>query len=52
MNKTAAEEINKGLSPFARFMLGFVAALFGLVMILIAPPTDTAIFFCAFGVKK
>jgi hypothetical protein len=49
MYKAAEEQINKGLSPFARFILGVFSTLFGLVMILIAPPTDKAVFFYAFG---
>jgi len=50
MYKTAEEEISKRLSPVARFILGFFSGLFGIGMILAAPPTETAIFFHAFGV--
>ena len=50
MYKAAEKQINKGLSPVARFILGFVATLFGVVMIRIAPPTDNAIYFYAFGI--
>jgi hypothetical protein len=48
--KAAEEQINKGLSPFSRFVLGFFSALFGVVMVLAAPPTDKAVFFYAFGI--
>jgi uncharacterized membrane protein (UPF0136 family) len=50
MYKTAEEEINRGLSPVARSILGFFSGLFGIGMILMAPPDDNAIFFYAFGV--
>lgn len=49
MYKAAAAHINKGLSPFSRFILGLFSALFGVVMVLVAPPTDKAVFFYAFG---
>jgi hypothetical protein len=48
--KAAEDQINKGLSPFSRFVLGFFSALFGVVMVLVAPPTDKAVFFYAFGI--
>ena len=48
--KAAEEQISKGLSPFSRFILGFFSTLFGVVMVLIAPPTDKAVFFYAFGI--
>ena len=50
MYKAAEEQINKGLSPFARFILGFFSGLFGITMFLTAPPTNKAIYFYAFGV--
>jgi hypothetical protein len=50
MYKAAEEQINRGLSLFARFILGFVSALFWVVMILIAPPTDKSVFFHVFGI--
>jgi len=51
MYKVAEEQIvRKGLSPFARYSLGTVAAAFGVMMILIAPANDKAIFFRAFGI--
>ena len=31
-------------------LLGVLATLFGITMVLIAPPTDKAIFFYAFGI--
>lgn len=49
MYKAAEQVINKGLSPFARFILGLFSGLFGIVMVLFAPPTIKAIFFYAFG---
>lgn len=49
MYKEAEEQISKGLSPFSRFLLGSVAGLFGVMMILIAPPTDKEIYFYIFG---
>ena len=50
MYEQANETINKGLSLGARVTLGLVATLFGVVMVLIAPPTDKAIYFYLFGV--
>jgi hypothetical protein len=50
MYREAAEAINHGLSLGARLLLGAFAALFGIVMVLIAPPTDKAVFFYFFGV--
>jgi hypothetical protein len=47
--KVAEEQIRSGLSAGARLLLGLFAAVFGIVMILIAPPTDNAFFFYAFG---
>ncbi len=49
MYREAEEKINEGLSPFSRFLLGSVSGLFGLMMILIAPPTDKQIYFYLFG---
>jgi hypothetical protein len=48
--KVAADKINEGLSLFPRLLLALVSTLFGLVMVLVAPPTDKAPFFYAFGV--
>lgn len=50
MYKAAEEQINKGFSTFSRFILGIFSALFGAVMVLIAPPTEKAVFFYAFGI--
>lgn len=47
--REAEEAINEGLSPFARILLGSVSGLFGLVMIVIAPPTDKQVYFYLFG---
>jgi uncharacterized membrane protein len=49
MYREAEEQINKGLSPFARILLGLVSGLFGLMMIGIAPDTDKQIYFYLFG---
>lgn len=49
MYKDAENLINEGLSPVSRFILGFFAGLFGVMMILIAPPTDKEIYFHLFG---
>ena len=49
MYKVAEQQIRSGLSRGARLVLGLFAALFGIVMILIAPPTDKAVLFYAFG---
>lgn len=49
MYREAEDTINKGLSPFSRILLGSVSGLFGLMMILIAPPTDKEIYFYLFG---
>ncbi|WKD48966.1 hypothetical protein [Microbulbifer spongiae] len=43
MYRAGEEIINKGLSPFTRILFGFVSGMFGLVMIISAPPTDMAI---------
>lgn len=50
MHKVAARKINEGLSLIPRLLLALVSALFGVVMVLIAPPTDKAPFFYAFGI--
>ena len=49
MYRAAEEQINKGLSSGARGVLGFFSGLFGVVMILVAPPTDKAVYFYMFG---
>ena len=49
MYKEAEKQINRGLSLVPRLLLGTVSGLFGLMMILIAPPTDKGIFFYMFG---
>ena len=51
MYERANTEINRGLSFGARLLLGFMAALFGLVMVLTAPTGEPrAVWFYAFGV--
>lgn len=50
MYRHAEETINHGLSLGAMLLLGVLATLFGITMVLIAPPTDKAIFFYAFGI--
>lgn len=50
MYKVAEEEINKGLSPTARFILGFFSGAFGVFMIVIAPTAERPIYAYAFGV--
>ncbi len=49
MYEQANKSINRGLSLGARIFLGVVAGLFGIVMFLVAPPTEKAIFFYLFG---
>lgn len=49
MYEQANETINQGLSLGARIFLGSISGLFGVVMILVAPPTDKAVFFYLFG---
>lgn len=49
MYKVANDKINEGLSPLVRYLLAFFSGLFGLGMILIAPPTEKAIFYYLFG---
>ena len=49
MYREAEEQINEGLSPFARVLLGLISGLFGLMMIAIAPDTDKQIYFYIFG---
>jgi len=49
MYELANEKINAGLSFGARLALGSVSALFGIVMLVIAPPTDKRIYFYLFG---
>jgi len=50
MYKAAAEQINKGLSPVARLLLGFVSALFGSVIILLAATSDKSVASFGFGI--
>ena len=49
MYREAEKAINAGLSLGARALLAFLSSLFGVVILLVAPPTDKAIFFYAFG---
>lgn len=49
MYEQANETINQGLSLGARIILGVISGLFGVVMLLVAPPTDKAIYFYLFG---
>ena len=49
MYEQANKTINQGLSLGARITLGLISGLFGVVMLLIAPPTDKAIYFYLFG---
>ena len=49
MYEQANETITQGLSLGARVLLGVISGLFGIVMLLIAPPTDKAIYFYLFG---
>ncbi len=49
MYEQANETINQGLSLGARIVLGLVSGLFGIVMLLVAPPTDKAVYFYLFG---
>lgn len=49
MYEQANETINQGLSFGARITLGVISGLFGVVMLLVAPPTDKAIYFYLFG---
>jgi hypothetical protein len=49
MYREAEKAINNGLSLGARLLLGTFAAIFGIVMMLIAPPTEKAPFFYFFG---
>ena len=49
MYKEAEQQINEGLSPFTRFLLGTLAGLMGLMMIVIAPPTEKLLYFYIFG---
>lgn len=49
MYRAAEEKINEGLSLFSRIILGCVSGLFGLMMVLIAPPTDKQVYFYLFG---
>lgn len=51
MYERANSEISHGLSFGARLLLGFMAALFGFVMVLTAPAGEPrAVWFYAFGV--
>lgn len=51
MYERANSEINRGLSFGARLLLGFMAALFGLIMVLTAPTGEPrAVWFYVFGV--
>jgi hypothetical protein len=49
MYELANEKINEGLSLGARIALGLISGLFGIVMLVIAPPTDKRIYFYLFG---
>ncbi len=49
MYEQANETINQGLSLGARITLGIISGLFGIVMLLVAPPNDKAIYFYMFG---
>lgn len=49
MYEAAEEQITKGLSPAARFLLGTVAGLFGLLMLAIAPGNPHAFFAALFA---
>jgi uncharacterized membrane protein len=49
MHRVAAEKITQGLSLFPRIILAVVSGLFGVVMILVAPPTEKAFYFYSFG---
>ncbi len=49
MYRAAEQAINKGLSPLARYILAFFSGSFGIVMLLVAPPTDKAVYFYTFG---
>jgi hypothetical protein len=49
MYEQANETINEGLSLGARITLGLISGLFGVVILLIAPPTDEALFPYLFG---
>ncbi len=49
MYEQANEKINEGLSLGARLMLGSISGLFGLIMIMVAPDNDKAIFHYLFG---
>lgn len=49
MYRIAEKRINSGLSLGARILLGSVSALFGLIMILVAPPTEKQIYFFMFA---
>ena len=49
MYKTAEKEINKGLSPIARFLLAVIACLFGVGMMLMALSSEISAGVFAFG---
>ena len=49
MYEQANKTITAGLSLGARITLGLISGLFGVVMLLIAPPTDKAVYFHLFG---
>ena len=49
MYEQANNTITAGLSLGARITLGSISGLFGAVMMLIAPPTDKAVYFYLFG---
>ncbi len=50
VHKVAAQKINQGLSLASRMILGGVSALFGVMMILMAPSFDKTLYFYEFGV--
>lgn len=46
---SSRKKINEGLSPFSRVLLGSFSGLIGVMMILIAPPTEKQLYFYLFG---
>jgi len=49
MYQLAEQKINEGLSLFPRLLLALCSTVFGLVMILVEPPTDKAPLFYSFS---
>lgn len=49
MYREAEEHMKEGFCPVSKFIIGGVSGLLGIMMILIAPPTEKQLYFYLFG---